>query len=99
MGKFVAYSTMINISIIMIYASREYTEMSYIHVVSHRLYKSRLFLIVGYMLMLNSGNQDMRSISIPFISLSLIIILILNNLGVFFVFTVSTEHLFKLLTI
>ena len=49
--------------------------------------------------MLNSGNQDMRSISIPFISLSLIIILILNNLGVFFVFTVSTEHLFKLLTI
>jgi len=97
--KFVAYSTMINISIIMIYASSMYREISYIHVVSHRLYKSRLFLIVGYMLMLNSGNQDMRCISIPFMSLSLIIILMLNNLGIFFIFTISTEHLFKLLTI
>jgi len=89
---------MMNISIIMIYASRMYSEISYMHVVRHRLYKSVLFLIAGYLLILNSGNQDIRSISIP-ITLVLIVVLIINNLGIIFVFTISTEHLFKILTI
>jgi len=96
--KFIAYSTIINMSIVIVYASRIYREICYIHVVSHRLYKSRLFLIAGYMLMYNSGNQDIRSISIP-INIILIIILMLNNLGLIFMFTISTEHLFKILTI
>merc|ERR1712051_27767 len=96
--KFIAYSTMMNISIIIIYASRMYSEISYIHVIRHRLYKSVLFLIAGYLLMYNSGNQDIRSISIP-VTLVLVLVLIINNLGIIFVFTMSTEHLFKVLTI
>jgi len=63
--KFIAYSTIINMSIIMIYARRMYCNISHIHVVSHRLYKCILFLVAGYLLMFNSGNQDIRSISIP----------------------------------
>merc|ERR1712051_660901 len=96
--KFIAYSTIINMSIIMIYARRMYCNISHIHVISHRLYKCILFLVAGYLLMFNSGNQDIRSISIP-ISLILVVILIINNLGIIFVFTISTEHLFKILTI
>jgi len=89
---------MMNISIIIIYARRIYSDMSYIHVIRHRLYKSVLFLIAGYLLIFNSGNQDMRSISIP-ITLVLVLVLMINNLGIMFVFTMSTEHLFKMLTI
>jgi len=89
---------MINISIIIIYTSRMYSEISYMHVIRHRLYKSVLFLIAGYLLIFNSGNQDIRSISIP-ITLVLVVVLIISNLGIFFVFTISTEHLFKILII
>jgi len=89
---------MINISIIIIYASRIYSEISHMHVISHRLYKSVLFLVAGYLLIYNSGNQDIRSISIP-MTLVLVVVLIINNLGIIFVFTMSTEHLFKMLTI
>jgi len=96
--KFIAYSTIMNISIIIIYARSIYSEISYIHVLRHSLYKSVLFLIAGYLLMYNSGNQDIRSISIP-ITLVLVLVLIISNLGIFFVFTISTEHLFKMLTI
>jgi len=86
-----------NISIIIIYASVIYSEISYIHVVSHRLYKSVVFLIAGYLLIFNSGNQDIRSISIP-VRLLLVVVPISSNLGLIFMFTMSTEHLFKLLT-
>jgi len=96
--KFIAYSTMINISIIIIYCRSIYMELSIIHVVSHRLYKRRLFLIAGYLLIYNSGNQDMRSISVP-MRLILVIVLMISNLGGIFIFTISTEHLFKTLTI
>ena len=89
---------MMNISIIMMYASRMYSEISHIHVLSHRLYKSILFLFAGYLLIFNSGNQDIRSISIPVI-LVLVVVVMINNLGVMFVFTMSTEHLFKILSI
>ena len=74
--KFIAYFTIINISIIMIYARRIYCDISHIHVIRHRLYKSILFLVAGYLLIYNSGNQDIRSISIP-ISIILVIILII----------------------
>jgi len=95
--KFIAYSTIMNISIIMVYASSIYTELSIIHVVRHRLYKRRLFLVAGYLLIYNSGNQDIRSMSIP-IRLIFVIVLIISNLGGMFMFTMSTEHLFKTLT-
>jgi len=72
--------------------------MSYIHVIRHRLYKSVLFLIAGYILIYNSGNQDIRSISSP-LRLILVLTLIISNLGGMFMFTISTEHLFKVLTI
>ena len=96
--KFIAYSTIMNISIIMMYARRIYTEISIIHVISHRLYKRRVFLVAGYLLIYNSGNQDIRSISIP-ISLILLIVLVIRNLGGIFIFTITTEHLFKTLII
>lgn len=89
---------MMNISIVMIYAARIYRDISYIHVVSHSIYKSSIFLIAGYILIYNSGNQDIRIMSVP-INLILIIVLIVSNLGIFYVFTISTEHLFKMLTI
>lgn len=87
-----------NISIIMMYARRIYTEISIIHVISHRLYKRRVFLVAGYLLIYNSGNQDIRSISIP-INLILLIVLVIRNLGGIFIFTITTEHLFKTLII
>ena len=96
--KFIAYSTMMNISIVIMYAASIYREISYIHVVSHSIYKSSIFLIAGYILIYNSGNQDIRTMSVP-INLMLIIVLIVSNLGIYFVFTISTEHLFKILTI
>ena len=96
--KFIAYSTIINISIIIMYTRRMYSEISYIHVVRHRLYKSVLFLIAGYLLIFNSGNQDIRIMSIP-VTFILVLVLIISNIGVIFMFTISTEHLFKMLAI
>lgn len=89
---------MMNMSIVMMYSARIYREISYIHVISHRIYKRSIFLIAGYILMYNSGNQDMRTMSVP-INLMIIRVLIISNLGICFVFTISTEHLFKILTI
>jgi len=90
--KFIAYSTIINLGIIIFLASLIYFDISYLHIISHRLYKSALFLLAGYLLMYNFGNQDIRKLSAS-MRIVCLIVLINRNMGWIFVFTSLSEHI------
>jgi NADH:ubiquinone oxidoreductase subunit 5 (subunit L)/multisubunit Na+/H+ antiporter MnhA subunit len=58
--KIVAFSTLIQISFILLSLVINFVRFSYFHILSHAFFKSLLFLIVGILIHRNFSQQDFR---------------------------------------
>nr|YP_009513834.1 NADH dehydrogenase subunit 5 [Pseudoniphargus stocki]AXH38225.1 NADH dehydrogenase subunit 5 [Pseudoniphargus stocki] len=61
--KVVALSTLSQLGLMMMILSAGWVNLSFFHLVTHAMFKSSLFMCVGFMMHNLSGNQDGRSMS------------------------------------
>nr|AXI98773.1 NADH dehydrogenase subunit 5 [Pseudoniphargus sp. 2-Canaries] len=61
MKKVVALSTLSQLGVMMMVLSAGWVSLSYFHLITHAMFKSSLFMCVGFMMHNLSGNQDGRS--------------------------------------
>nr|YP_006234425.1 NADH dehydrogenase subunit 5 [Robertsicus elaphensis]AET63072.1 NADH dehydrogenase subunit 5 [Robertsicus elaphensis] len=61
--KIIAFSTLSQLSMMMLILSMNFKELAFLHLVIHAIFKSMLFLCSGLMIHLMNGNQDIRMLS------------------------------------
>nr|YP_010324893.1 NADH dehydrogenase subunit 5 [Haemaphysalis punctata]UNO53944.1 NADH dehydrogenase subunit 5 [Haemaphysalis punctata] len=83
--KIIAFSTLSQLSMMMIIMSMSLWELAFFHLIMHAIFKSMLFLCAGLIIHFMNGNQDIRMLSSFFnkspIVLSCILISLLSLMG------------------
>ena len=90
--KWVANSTILNIGIVIYFFRSNIINQGILHIYRHSLYKRTLFLVCGYILIVNYSNQDIRNLTTSSYII-LLIVPIFRLFGIFFVFTSNREHI------
>merc|ERR1719483_548486 len=90
--KWVANSTILNIGIVIYFFRSSIINQGILHIYRHSLYKRTLFLVCGYILIVNYSNQDIRNLTTSSYII-LLIVPIFRLFGIFFVFTSNREHI------
>ena len=100
--KLVAFSTLSQVSLIILTLSLQASTLSLFHIITHALFKSTLFILVGTLLHIRWGAQDSRylpSYSIPSWVQPLYILPLTNLLGLIFTSGFLSKELVVLSTL